>query len=95
MKLPLWMLAVPWVVFSSYTEHCDSLGSKRYQVRESTQCIFDYMVFQLPKGIADDMAYALNEAHEKRTKDHPCAGMTVEDCEFVFMGTRSWQDKNK
>jgi len=60
------MLAVPWVVFSSYTEHCDGLSSERYQVRESTWCVYDTGVIELPKRIADDMSYALNEAHERR-----------------------------
>ena len=73
----IWLLAFPTLVGSSYTEYCEPVKF-HYAVRDSTICIDDMVVGNYPRPVAEDMADALNEAHERGTIDHPYDGLTKE-----------------
>lgn len=77
------VLAISFVVGSSYTMHCEK-KEWSYEVRKSTLCVYDEIVGEYSESIAQDMAEALNQAHERRTmptygiRTFPCNGS---DCD--------------
>lgn len=90
MKLPLWMLALPWVVAVSTDTTCIHRSACSDNGTGYSMCLavilppdcgprqlihLDYdgneRLSCVDKESCEDMAYALNEAHEKRTRPNP------------------------
>ena len=56
-----WMLALPWVIHTT-------TGTRPYEViRDDRKANYNYTCTDEKKWQCDDMVFALNEAHERRT----------------------------
>jgi len=88
MRKWLWLLALPYVVWHSTsaepywavaTDIYDGAGFAAADCHSQESC--------------DDLAYAMNEAHERRIKEHPYDGLTkqqmidlLQDKDFIVKG---------